>query len=225
MKGRKPGSENVVPLKPDEGGGSNFEARAKARAAELRPEGLSFTVGAIWDRLAPPLCDPRKDRLNAGNVFMFELLCHTIERHERLRVDVNDSGETYESETRNGKQQKSRPEVGQLNETWRQIRALASDFGMTPAADRGLQGGGQLGFSFQTTTASIEVEVPASDYAADPVTAWAADVLRGDVVAGPHVRNACRRHLLDLRDGPARGLVFDVDEAKSASHGSKQSCS
>lgn len=148
MKGRKPSGENVVPLKSDEGPSANFEARALARAHELKPEGLPFSVSAIWDRVAPPLCDPRKNRLNESNVYMFEHLCWTIDRHERLRVDVGDNGETYETETRNGKQQKSRPEVGQLNETWRQIRALASDFGMTPAAERGLQGGGQLGFDF-----------------------------------------------------------------------------
>ncbi len=147
MKGRRPNSENVVPLK-DEGQGTNFEARARARAEELKPEGLSFTVQAIWDRLAPPLCDPRKGRLNEGNVFMFVLLCKTIDRHERLYIDVMDNGETYESQTRNGHQLKSRPEVGQLNETWRQIRALASDFGMTPAAERGLNAAGQLGFDF-----------------------------------------------------------------------------
>ncbi len=148
MKGRRPTTENVVPLKPEEGQGQNFEARAKARAEELKPEGLTFTVAAIWDRLAPPLCDPRKARLNEGNVFMFALLCKTIDRHERLYVDVGDKGETYESQTRNGTQLKSRPEVGQLNETWRQIRALASDFGMTPAAERGLAAAGQLGFNF-----------------------------------------------------------------------------
>lgn len=61
---------------------------------------------------------------------------------------MEELGETYESETRNGKQIKSRPEVAQLNETFRQIRALANDFGMTPAAERGLSGSGQLGFSF-----------------------------------------------------------------------------
>lgn len=149
MKGRKPSSDNVVPLTENEGrGGANFEARALQRARELKPHDLPMLVSAIWDRLAPPLCDPRKDRLNPSNVYMFEQLCWTVERHERLRVDVCDNGETYESETRNGTQLKSRPEVGQLNETWRQIRALASDFGMTPSADRGLQGGGQLGFQF-----------------------------------------------------------------------------
>ncbi|MDQ0456035.1 terminase large subunit [Rhizobium paknamense] len=63
-------------------------------------------------------------------------------------------------------------------------------------------------------TGSIEIDIPDVSYEDDPVTAWAADVLRGVVVAGPHVRNTCRRHLLDLRDGPARGLVWDLDEAK-----------
>lgn len=59
-----------------------------------------------------------------------------------------------------------------------------------------------------------DVEVPEVSYEEDPVTAWAADVVRGVVVAGPHVRNTCKRHLLDLRDGPARGLLWDVEEAK-----------
>ncbi|MBT9373192.1 terminase large subunit [Rhizobium sp. CSW-27] len=61
---------------------------------------------------------------------------------------------------------------------------------------------------------SIDVEIPDISYEDDPVTAWAADVLRGKIIAGPHVRNTCRRHLLDLRDGPARGLVWDLEEAK-----------
>lgn len=148
MKGRKPASENVVPLTDNgEAKGTNFEARAAQRSRELKPEGLPFTVSAIWDRIALPLCDPRKNRLTESNVYMFEQLCWTIERHERLRLKL-DAGETYESETRNGVQIKNLPEVSQYNETWRQIRSLASDFGMTPAAERGLQASGQMGFNF-----------------------------------------------------------------------------
>lgn len=45
----------------------------------------------------------------------------------------------------------------------------------------------------------------------DPVTQYALDVTEGRVVAGPHVRNACQRHLKDLKDGPARGLVWRPD--------------
>lgn len=56
-------------------------------------------------------------------------------------------------------------------------------------------------------------QIPTPDYDADPVTAWAADVLLGNIVTGPHVRNQCERHLCDLRDGPARGLFWDNEAA------------
>lgn len=46
--------------------------------------------------------------------------------------------------------------------------------------------------------------------------AYAEAVLDGAIVAGPHVRNACRRHLCDLVEGPARGLAFDREAASRA---------
>lgn len=45
----------------------------------------------------------------------------------------------------------------------------------------------------------------------DRVTQYANDVLSGSIVTGPHVRNACRRHLADLKDGHKRGIKFDLD--------------
>lgn len=48
----------------------------------------------------------------------------------------------------------------------------------------------------------------------DPVTRYAEDVVSGEIVAGPHVRHACERHLRDLKDGHKRGLVFDVEAAE-----------
>lgn len=47
----------------------------------------------------------------------------------------------------------------------------------------------------------------------DPVTAYAQQVVSGKIVAGPHVRDACARHLRDLEQGPARGLHWDLDAA------------
>jgi phage terminase large subunit-like protein len=44
----------------------------------------------------------------------------------------------------------------------------------------------------------------------DRATAYALDVVEGREVAGPHVRNACRRHLDDLAHGPGRGLVWEL---------------
>lgn len=48
----------------------------------------------------------------------------------------------------------------------------------------------------------------------DDVTAYALDVVAGDIVAGPHVRAACQRHLNDLETGHERGLWFDVEAAR-----------
>lgn len=43
----------------------------------------------------------------------------------------------------------------------------------------------------------------------NPVDAYAIDVLEGRIVAGPHVRNSCRRHLEDREKGHERGLIWD----------------
>ncbi|ACL57577.1 Terminase [Methylobacterium nodulans ORS 2060] len=51
---------------------------------------------------------------------------------------------------------------------------------------------------------------------ADPVTAWAEEVVVGRQIAGELVRHAAERHLRDLRDGPARGLHWRPDRAAHA---------
>lgn len=48
----------------------------------------------------------------------------------------------------------------------------------------------------------------------DPVTKYAKDVLKGKIIAGPHVRAACQRHLDDLIKAPKRGFFFDLDLVK-----------
>jgi phage terminase large subunit-like protein len=45
---------------------------------------------------------------------------------------------------------------------------------------------------------------------------YADDVLAGRIVAGPHVRNACRRHKADRANGHERGLVLREDWVKRA---------
>ncbi len=47
----------------------------------------------------------------------------------------------------------------------------------------------------------------------DPVTGWARDVVAGRIVAGRTLIAAAERHLRDLRDGPRRGLHWDLDAA------------
>ena len=56
----------------------------------------------------------------------------------------------------------------------------------------------------------------ANALAAKRVTDYANDVIAGEIVAGPFVRAACRRHLNDLEHGAARGLRFDPQDAGRA---------
>jgi phage terminase large subunit-like protein len=50
----------------------------------------------------------------------------------------------------------------------------------------------------------------------DRVSAFAHAVLAGDIVAGPNVRNACKRHFRDLEHGSSRGLIWDLESANRA---------
>lgn len=45
---------------------------------------------------------------------------------------------------------------------------------------------------------------------------YARAVVSGEILAGPHVRRACARHLNDLKTCRARGLYFDEKEAQKA---------
>lgn len=54
-------------------------------------------------------------------------------------------------------------------------------------------------------------KTPPTSSLTDRATEYARAVVAGEIVAGPHVRNACRRHLDDLVIGHERGLRFDLD--------------
>ena len=47
----------------------------------------------------------------------------------------------------------------------------------------------------------------------DFVTEYAQAVVDGVIIAGPHVRDACKRHLKDLLNAPERGFFFDLEKA------------
>jgi phage terminase large subunit-like protein len=50
----------------------------------------------------------------------------------------------------------------------------------------------------------------------DPVTDYAKKVVAGRIVAGPHVRQACQRHLNDLKQAINRGLFWDLEAVDHA---------
>lgn len=57
-------------------------------------------------------------------------------------------------------------------------------------------------------------QTPPTSSLTDRTKAYADAVVAGEIVAGPHVRNACRRHLDDLERGHERGLWFDHEAAE-----------
>ena len=57
---------------------------------------------------------------------------------------------------------------------------------------------------------------PRKPVVVDRTTEFAQRVLTGEVIAGPHVRDACARHLRDMREAPARGLTWSVEHANDA---------
>ncbi|HMO74071.1 MAG TPA: terminase large subunit [Sphingopyxis sp.] len=50
----------------------------------------------------------------------------------------------------------------------------------------------------------------------DRATDYAHQVTAGEIIAGPHVRNACQRHIDDLSKGSDRGLRYDQELAARA---------
>ena len=50
----------------------------------------------------------------------------------------------------------------------------------------------------------------------DPVTTYAKQVVSKKITAGPHVRDACARHLQDLKEGLGRGLIWNIEAANRA---------
>jgi len=59
-------------------------------------------------------------------------------------------------------------------------------------------------------------KTPQKAISTDPVGYYAQEVVSGKIIAGPHVRGACARHLRDLETGAERGLWFDQEAALRA---------
>lgn len=57
---------------------------------------------------------------------------------------------------------------------------------------------------------------PASSPPDDPATRYASGVVAGEIIAGPHVRDACARHLRDLSEQSHKKIVWDAEAAGHA---------
>ncbi|MCV6576278.1 MAG: P27 family phage terminase small subunit [Cohaesibacter sp.] len=123
-------------------GGVPHDERCARLAVQLKPDDLSEAEAKIWDRLAPQLA--ALGRLKNHYVDVVEQYCIAVVRLKDIRRELIAEGETYFVEGRNGRQEKSRPQVAQYNETFRQWRGLVAELYLSPAAERALAGQGDL---------------------------------------------------------------------------------
>ncbi len=63
-----------------------------------------------------------------------ELLCSVYAEYRDARDVIDRQGATYESHTQNGKIVRARPEVAIASDAWRRIRAMMTEFGLTPSS-------------------------------------------------------------------------------------------
>lgn len=65
----------------------------------------------------------------------------------------------------------------------------------------------------QKSTSAVADDIVDPPYPTGPVDEYAEAVISGAIIAGPHVRNACRRHRDDRAKGRERGLRFNLSAA------------
>lgn len=132
-----PSAKNVEIMQPT----GEPNAAHIQQAKNLRPKTLTLAERKFWDATAPQMV--MLGRLKPHFAFAYEEYCIVVIKMRDTRAYLNKNGWTYESETRNGIQIKSRPEVAQLNDDWRKWRSLVGEFGLAPAAERGMKAGPQ----------------------------------------------------------------------------------
>jgi P27 family predicted phage terminase small subunit len=118
------------------------------------PDYLQGYARECWQNLAPKLA--KKGWITALDQPLFESFCQVYNEY-RLAVealsDESDrgvydpkDGRTYWSYGRSGKMLRTRPQIAQMHEAIRQMKSLANEFGLSPAARTRLRGSDQGSF-------------------------------------------------------------------------------
>lgn len=130
MKGRKPNVGTVVPFKGD----------AKKHVPDA-PEFLSDNARKVWEELAAQLV--AKDRLETHYIHLFAGYCESVANFIDATHCLAMEGLYYETQTRNGKQQKKTAPWGLQQEALGQMQRLGALFGLSPVDEKRLGAGGQ----------------------------------------------------------------------------------
>jgi P27 family predicted phage terminase small subunit len=105
------------------------------------PEYMTDIGRRVWGQLAAGLV--AKDRLEPHYVPMFAAYCESVSNFIDATHCLAMEGLYYETQTRNGKQQKKTAPWGLQQEAMGQMQRLGALFGMSPVDERRLGTGGQ----------------------------------------------------------------------------------
>lgn len=136
MKGRKPNLENVIPFKGDD----------LNRTVPAAPEFMTDQARQVWDELAGLLV--AKDRLRPEYVWQFATYCESVANFYNATASLAVDGYFFETETRNGRQQKKVAMWGVQQEAIAAMARLSALFGLSPVDDARLKSGGSQGDLF-----------------------------------------------------------------------------
>lgn len=109
------------------------QAKHEAVALELMPENLNEDERRVWLRLAPELS--KKNRLKRHFIDFIAEYCVVKVRMDGWRRYLDENEWSYVTTGRHGVQEKSRPEVAQLNDDWRKWNSLVAQIGLSPATE------------------------------------------------------------------------------------------
>ena len=133
MKGRKPNlPPNVIPMKGD---------GPITKPVPEAPEFMRDEARKVWDELAGELV--AKDRLQPLYVYSFATYCESVASFIEATACLAMEGYYFETQTRNGRQQKKRAMWGVQQEAISAMTRLSALFGLSPVDEARLKGGGQ----------------------------------------------------------------------------------
>ena len=131
MKGAKPDLRNVIPMKGD----------VAMRPVPDAPDFMSDTARKVWDELAGGLVG--KGRLEPQFIYQFAAYCEAVAAFIETTGCIAMEGRYYETQTRNGLQQKKTASWGQQQEAISTMGRLSALFGMSPVDEARLKVTGQ----------------------------------------------------------------------------------
>lgn len=103
------------------------------KAKDLMPRGMNADEKRVWNRVAPELS--KLGRLKKHFVDFIQEYCVVKVRMDKTRSELDKISWKYVTTGRHGTQEKSRPEVAQLNDDWRKWNSLVAQLGLSPATE------------------------------------------------------------------------------------------